>query len=114
VCDPSIGLGEEFVAGEKRTGVAVRAHAEQDQIKDGESSGVLFGKQTDKLFLVLVRQLVEVIQERFVDGVDLFPWDRNVREESIVAGSEVGVLVVERYDTFVTEEDLPAMRRVLA
>jgi hypothetical protein len=102
------------VSREKRTGVAVRAHAEQDQIKDGESSGVLFGKQTDKLFLVLVRQLVEVIQERFVDGVDLFPWDRNVREESIVAGSEVGVLVVERYDTFVTEEDLPAMRRVLA
>jgi hypothetical protein len=46
--------------------------------------------------------------------VDLFPWDWNVREESIVAGSEVGVLVVERYDTFVTEENLPAMRRVLA
>lgn len=37
-----------------------------------------------------------------------------MREEGVVAGSEVGVLVVERYDTFVTEEDLPAKKSVLA
>jgi hypothetical protein len=39
--------------------------------------------------------------------VDLFPRDGDMRKEGVVAGSEVGVLVVEGDHTFITEEDFP-------
>lgn len=111
--NPSVGFGEQFMAGEERTGVSVRSHSEQDQVKHGESSGVLFSEQRNKLFLVLVREFIEVVQERFVNGVDLFPWNRDVRKEGVIAGSEVGVLVVEGDHTFITEEDFPDRARNL-
>lgn len=107
VRDPSIGFREQFMPGEERTGVSVRSHSEQDQVKHGESGGVLFGEQRDKLFLVLIRKFIEVVQEGFVNGVDLFPRDGDMRKEGVVAGSEVGVLVVEGDHTFITEEDFP-------
>jgi len=39
--------------------------------------------------------------------VNLLSGDGDVLEESLVTGSKVGVFVVERDDTFVTEEDFP-------
>jgi hypothetical protein len=93
--------------GEEGTRVTVRAHAEEDEVEHGEPGGVLFGKEGDELFLVLVRQLVQVVEQGFVDRVDLFPRDGDVLQEGLVAGSKVRVFVVERDDTFITEEDFP-------
>jgi hypothetical protein len=41
--------------------------------------------------------------------VNLGRGDRGVGEEELVDGGVVGVLVVERDETFVAEEDLPKM-----
>jgi hypothetical protein len=53
--DPSIRLAQKLMTGEKGTSVSVGTHSEKDQVKDGESGCVLLGKETDELFLVLVR-----------------------------------------------------------
>lgn len=106
-CNPSVRLAQKFMSGEERTSVSIRSHTEQDQVEHGEPRGILLGKESDELLLVLVRELVEVVQQRFVDGVNLLSGDGDVLEESLVTGSKVGVFVVERDDTFVTEEDFP-------
>lgn len=106
-CNPSVRLAQKLVSGEEGTSVSIRSHPEQDQVEHGEPRRVLLGKESDELLLVLVRELVQVVEQRFVNGVNLLSGDRDVLEEGLVTGSEVGVFVVERDDTFVTEEYLP-------
>lgn len=109
-CDPTVGFTQQLVTREKRTRMSIRSHTEQDQIKHGESCRVHLCKSTDELLFVSVRKLVHVIEQRLVDRVDLLAWDRDVRQERIVAGFKVGVFVVERDGAFVAEEDLPEQK----
>lgn len=106
--DPSIGFGQEFMPGEKGTGVAIWTHAEQDQVEYWEPGGIHLGKRADELFLVFVREFVKVVEKGFVDGMDLRSRDGDMGEESLITGFKVGILMVERYYTFITEEDFPA------
>jgi hypothetical protein len=88
----------------------VRAHAKQDEVEAREGDGVLAGELRHELLLVLVRDLFQVVELRGVDGVDLLARDagsRDLGEQALVDNSVVGVLVIERDDAFVGEEDLP-------
>ena len=106
-CNPSVRLAQKLVSGEEGTSVSIRSHPEQDQVEHGEPRRVLLGKESDELLLVLIRELVQVVEEGFVDRVDLFARDGDVLQKGLVAGSKVRVFVVEGDDPFVTEEDFP-------
>lgn len=105
--DPTILLGEQSVSREERTGVSVRSHSEEDEVEDGVPSCIPLSEGGDQLTLVLVRELFRVREERDVDGVNLSGGDGGFREEEFVDGGEVGILVVQRDETFVAEEDFP-------
>lgn len=45
---------EELRLGEERRGVSIGAHAEQDEIEDGESGGILSNEMADQLILVFL------------------------------------------------------------
>lgn len=109
--DPSVRLAQELMTGEERASVSIGTHPEEDEVKDGEPRRVLLGKEGDELFLVLVRQLVQVVEQGLVDRVDLFTRDGDVLQKGLVASPEVRVFVVERDDPFVTEEDFPRGRK---
>lgn len=105
--DPTILLGEQSVSREERAGVSVRSHSEEDEVEDRVPSGIPLSEGGDQLTLVLVRELFRVREERDVDGVNLSGGDGSFREEEFVDGGEVGILVVQRDETFVAEEDFP-------
>lgn len=71
VCDPSVFLGEQFVSGEERCCVSVGTHSQEDEIEYWESCGIAACEFSDKLLFVIVREVLEIICERVVDGVDL-------------------------------------------
>ena len=63
--DPPIFLCEKRVRREERRGVAVRAHAEEDEVKDREARGVLLREGVDKRLLVCVCELFGIAQRPF-------------------------------------------------
>jgi hypothetical protein len=65
----------------------------------------------DQLLFVLVGELLQVVDQGRVDGVDLRRWDGDSGQEGEVVGVVVAVVVGEGDGGFVTEEDLPAARR---
>ena len=105
--DPAVLLGEELVAREERSGVAVRADAEEDEVKDREARRVLLCKLPDELFLVRVRELFEVTEQLCVDRVDVLGRNRNLRVEQALGEVVVRVGVVERHNALVRIEDVP-------
>jgi hypothetical protein len=66
----------------------------------------------DQLLFVLVGELLQITDQRRVNGVDLRRWDGDGGQEGEVIGVVVAVIVGEGDGGFVTEEDLPAARRV--
>lgn len=108
---PAVLFCEEGVAGEQRRGVAVGTGSEEDEVEDGEASGVLLRKLADKLLFVRVRELLEVVGKRGVDRVDVVCRDRDLGEELIRAEPVVGIGVVERDYTLVGVEHLPERAR---
>lgn len=108
--DPTIRLAQKLVSGEEGAGVSIRTHTEEDEVEDGESGGVLLSEEGDQLFFVFVGELVQVVEEGFVDRVDLRTRDRDMFEEGFVTCSEVAVLVIEFNYSFIAEEDLPKNR----
>ena len=101
--------GEERVAREERRGVAVGPDAEQDEVEDGEARRVLHRELLDELLLVRVRELLEVVEQVWVNRVDLRGRDarRDLGEELAHAERVVRVFVVERDDALVGVEDVP-------
>jgi hypothetical protein len=107
---PAILLGEERVPREQRRGVPVRTKTEEDQVKDGEARGVCGGKLLDKLLLVRIGEVVEVVEQGNVQRVNVFGWDRNFGEKLRHAKMVIAVLIVERDGALVSVEDVPTMR----
>lgn len=85
VRDPAVVLGEKGVAGEERRCVTVRADAEKDEIEDGEARRVLLCEFSDELLLVGVGELLEVVPEGRVDGMDVVGGDGHFGEELVQA-----------------------------
>lgn len=108
--DPSVLLREKRVAREEGAGVAVRTHAEEDEVKDRVPGGVSLGERRDELTLVLVRELFRVVEEGDVDRVHLGRRDGRVVEEELLDRGIVGVLVLQADEPLVAEEDLPESR----
>ena len=107
---PAVGLRQELVAWEERGRVAVGADAEQDEVKDGEARRVLLRKLADQLLLVCVRELLEVVQQRWVDRVDVLWRDGHLGVERILRKLVVGICMIERDDAFVCIKDMPTER----
>lgn len=89
------------MAREERSGVAIGANAKEDEVKDGEARRVLLCKLPDELFLIRVRELFEVVEQRCVDRVDVLGKNRNLRVEQALSELVVRVGVVEKDDTLV-------------
>ncbi len=113
VGDPAVLLREERVAGEERGGVAVGADAEEDEVKDGETRRLLLRELPDELFLVRVCELLEVVEQVGVDGVDVLARDGHLRVERARGEVVVRVGVVERNDALVGVEDVPVETKSL-
>lgn len=109
VRDPAVVFGEELMARKERRGVAVGADAEEDEVKDGKTRRVLLREFVDELLLVRVGELLEVVRERVIDGVDVVARDGDLGEELVRAEEMIGVGVVERHDALIGVEDLPAI-----
>lgn len=110
-CDPAVLLSEKLVAGKETAGVAVWAHAEEDEVEDGIPDALLACKCLDKLLLVGVREFLGVVEERLVNGVDLGSLELgNLGEELLVAEVVVAVLVVQGDEALIGKEDLPGGR----
>jgi len=90
--------------------MSVWADAEEDEVKDWEPSGVFLGELMDKRLLIRVGELFEVIQEGYVDGVNVLFWYGNLAKEFLPAKIVVGVFVIQRYTALISEEDLPVGR----
>ncbi len=89
ICYPPVCLGKQFMAGEKGSSVSICTHTEQDQIKHGEPGCILLGKFSDELLLIRIGKLLQVIEERRVQGMDVAPGDWDFGEESFGASSVV-------------------------
>ena len=109
---PAIVLRQELVSREERGRVAVGADAEEDEVKDGEARRVPLGELLDELLLVRVRELLEVVQLRLVDRVDVVARDGHFGEERVEREFVVGIFMVEGHDAFVGVEDVPMWGRV--
>ena len=105
---PAVLLEQERVLWEERRGVPVRAHPEQDKVEDGEPRGVLHRELADELLLVCVGELVEIVEQRGVDRVDVLLRDGHLGEEHVRAELVVRVLVFERYGAFIRVVYMPA------
>ena len=110
VRDPAVGLREELVAREERGRVAVGADAEQDKVKDGEARRVLLRKLVNQLLLVRVRELFQVVLQRWVDRVDVGWRDGHFGVERVLRELVVGIFMIERDDAFVYVKDMPMDR----
>ena len=71
--------------------MTIRSHSKQDEIKDREACRVFLGKFSDELFFIVVRELVEIIEELGVDGVNLITRDGNLRKKDVITRLVVGV-----------------------
>lgn len=111
VAHPRVPLTQQLMPGEQRGGFSVRSHPEQHEIESGVPGSVRRGEMVDQLLFVLVGELLQVIDQGRVDGVDLRRWDGDSGQEGEVVGVVVAVVVGEGDGGFVTEEDLPAARR---
>lgn len=105
---PAVLLEQERVLREERRSVSVGAHAEQDEVEDGEARGVFIRELANELLLIRVRKLVEVVEQGRVDRVDVLRWDGHLGEELVRAEFVIGVRVVEWHGAFVRVEDMPA------
>ena len=76
--NPAIFLIDQLVFREQGRGVSVGPHSEQDKIKHGESRRVLAGKLPDQLLLVRIRKFVEIVQQFWVDGMNILLGDRHL------------------------------------
>jgi len=75
VSDPSVFLCEEFMGGKERCGVAIGAHTKENEVKYGETSGVLLCKLVYEFLLIRVGEFFEVVEECGIDGVDVLGGD---------------------------------------
>ena len=77
-CDPSIALEEKGVIREERGSVAIWTHAEEDEIEDRKAGRVFHGELADEFSFIGVGELVKIVEEGYVDGVDVFAGDGDV------------------------------------
>jgi len=94
--------------GEKGSGVAVWSHSEKNEVKDRETGGIFLSKFANKLFLISVRELFQVIEEAGIKGMDVAR--RNgFGKEMFFASSMIGIVVIKGYGTLIGVKDLPRM-----
>ena len=78
VSNPSVFFCEELMTGKEGCGVAVRAHTEENEVEDGEACCVFLCKLADEFLLIRIGELLEVIKECGIDGVDIGEGDGNI------------------------------------
>lgn len=94
------------MTGEKGSCVTVRPHSEENEIEDRESGGVFLCKLANKLLLVSVRELFQIIQQTRIKSVNVFR--RNgFGKQMFLASSMIGIVMIKGYCTLVGVEDLP-------
>lgn len=107
---PGVGLSQQRVLGEERTGVAVWTTAEQQQVEEGQLDRIAGGKDGDEQLLVLVGHLLRIVEVLLVNGVDLGLAQllaRNLVQQLLLEQLVVAVLVIEGHAALVGEEYLP-------
>ncbi|RUS24966.1 hypothetical protein BC938DRAFT_472821 [Jimgerdemannia flammicorona] len=67
--DPLQMLVQQRMAGEERAGMSVGAHAQKNEVENGEFDGILGGEQVLQLVHVVLRGLLGVFDQGLVDGV---------------------------------------------
>lgn len=105
--NPSILLDQQRVTGEQRSCVSIRAETKQDKVEDREPRRILRCKLEDQLLLVGVGEFFGVIEEGWINVMDVPERYGDFREEDIRAEFVIGVFVVERYKPFVGVVDMP-------
>ncbi|KAI6766653.1 hypothetical protein HG531_011875 [Fusarium graminearum] len=106
--DPGVDLAEQLVAREERAGMSVGSASEKEEVEDGQTNRIAAGEASNKSLLVLVGKFLRVVQVLGVDGMNgrLLILGELV-QKLLLQKSIVGVFVVERYGTLVSEKDFP-------
>ena len=107
---PAVLLGKELMSREERSRVSIRSHSKKNQIKDGEAGGILLGKFADELFFVSIGKLLQIVEKRRIDGMDVGLRDRDVGKQMGGARRVIGIGVIKGYRTLIDIEDLPKER----
>lgn len=87
----------------------IRAHAEEDQVKDGESGRVLVREGFDELRFVLISKFFDVVKEGGIDFMNVGWGDTGLREEFVVDELVVGVFARKGDSALVREVDMPEL-----
>lgn len=87
--------------------MSIWTHAQQDEVKDGESSGVFLSELGNERGFVIVGQFFEVVEQGGVDGMDVGTWDSDMCEEFFEAEFMIRVWMIVGYDAFVCIVDFP-------
>jgi hypothetical protein len=82
--DPSVCFIQQGVSWKERAGVAVRTHAEEQEIEYGDFDGGFICKDSNEFLLVCVGEFLWIRDEALVDMVDLLVRDEYFGEEMIV------------------------------
>jgi len=104
---PAVLVGEELVSGEERSRVSIGSHSEKDQIEDGEASRLLLREFVDELLFVSIGELLQVVEMRRIDGMNVMCRDRDFGKQMGGARQVVGIGVIKGYYTLIDIEDLP-------
>jgi hypothetical protein len=92
---------------EERTCVSIGSHSKQQEIETRDFDGGFIGKDLDELFLIVFGTFCRIGNERFIDGVNAVLWNRDLREDMVVTGFEVGLGIIEGNTSFISKENLP-------
>ena len=94
VRNPSVLLLEELVPWEQRHGVSVWPHAKEDKVEHGKARGVFGRKLQDKLPLVRISELLQVVEQRWVNCMHVAGRNCSLGVELCLAKVVVGVRVI--------------------
>lgn len=100
-------LAQKGMPGEERRGVSVRSHTKQNNVEDGETCGIFGRKRLNELGFILIRELVDVSEERGVDTMNIGVRNRDFGQELVVDKFVVGFWVIEWDSTLVRKVDMP-------
>ena len=107
---PAVLLGKELMSREERSRVSIGSHSKKNQIKDREAGGILLGEFADELFFVSIGKLLQIVEKRRIDGMDVSHRDRDVGKQMGGARRVIGIGVIKGYRTLIDIEDLPKER----
>jgi len=104
---PSIAFKKEGVIREEGGGVPIWTHAQEDEIEYWKASRVFHCEFANEGLFVCVRELFKVVEEGWIDGVDVVLRNSDFGEKRVHTSIVVRIGVIKGDSTFVNVVDLP-------